>query len=78
MATVRVGRNDPCPCGSGRKFKHCCSTVRDVARPGGAAFEMPRPVPGDGADEARLSPHLQARRSGQSDRPIKRIPIHHT
>jgi hypothetical protein len=20
----RVGRNDPCPCGSGRKFKHCC------------------------------------------------------
>lgn len=19
-----VGRNDPCPCGSGRKFKHCC------------------------------------------------------
>ena len=20
----RVGRNDPCPCGSGRKHKHCC------------------------------------------------------
>jgi hypothetical protein len=20
----KVGRNDPCPCGSGRKFKHCC------------------------------------------------------
>ena len=20
----RVGRNDPCPCGSGRKAKHCC------------------------------------------------------
>jgi uncharacterized protein YecA (UPF0149 family) len=20
---VRVGRNDPCPCGSGRKAKHC-------------------------------------------------------
>jgi len=19
-----AGRNDPCPCGSGRKFKHCC------------------------------------------------------
>jgi SWIM/SEC-C metal-binding protein len=19
-----VGRNDPCPCGSGRKHKHCC------------------------------------------------------
>jgi uncharacterized protein YecA (UPF0149 family) len=20
----RVGRNDPCPCGSGQKFKQCC------------------------------------------------------
>jgi uncharacterized protein len=20
-----VGRNDPCPCGSGKKFKHCCA-----------------------------------------------------
>lgn len=19
-----VGRNDPCPCGSGKKYKHCC------------------------------------------------------
>ena len=23
-AVPKVGRNDPCPCGSGRKFKHCC------------------------------------------------------
>lgn len=22
----RVGRNDPCPCGSGLKFKKCCRT----------------------------------------------------
>jgi SEC-C motif-containing protein len=21
---AKVGRNDPCPCGSGRKYKHCC------------------------------------------------------
>jgi uncharacterized protein YecA (UPF0149 family) len=21
---TRVGRNDPCPCGSGKKFKKCC------------------------------------------------------
>ena len=20
----KVGRNDPCPCGSGRKYKKCC------------------------------------------------------
>ena len=23
-ATPKVGRNDPCPCGSGKKFKKCC------------------------------------------------------
>ncbi len=23
-AATKVGRNDPCPCGSGRKFKKCC------------------------------------------------------
>lgn len=21
---AKVGRNDPCPCGSGKKFKNCC------------------------------------------------------
>jgi len=24
MAQHKIGRNDPCPCGSGRKFKKCC------------------------------------------------------
>lgn len=24
IAPKKVGRNDPCPCGSGKKFKHCC------------------------------------------------------
>lgn len=23
-ATPKVGRNDPCPCGSGKKYKKCC------------------------------------------------------
>ena len=22
----KIGRNDPCPCGSGKKFKRCCYT----------------------------------------------------
>ena len=21
---TKIGRNDPCPCGSGKKYKHCC------------------------------------------------------
>ena len=24
MADPKVGRNDPCPCGSGKKYKKCC------------------------------------------------------
>lgn len=22
---TKIGRNDPCPCGSGKKYKHCCA-----------------------------------------------------
>jgi hypothetical protein len=25
--TARVGRNDPCPCGSGKKYKKCCGAT---------------------------------------------------
>lgn len=27
----RIGRNDPCPCGSGRKFKKCCGATGSAA-----------------------------------------------
>ncbi|HSX26802.1 MAG TPA: SEC-C metal-binding domain-containing protein [Chlamydiales bacterium] len=23
----KTGRNDPCPCGSGKKFKKCCESI---------------------------------------------------
>ena len=29
--TPKVGRNDPCPCGSGKKYKHCCLGKEDAA-----------------------------------------------
>ncbi len=25
---MKVGRNAPCPCGSGKKYKHCCLNKR--------------------------------------------------
>jgi hypothetical protein len=25
----RPGRNEPCPCGSGKKFKQCCASKKD-------------------------------------------------
>ncbi len=30
--TPKVGRNDPCPCGSGRKYKKCCGAPESTAR----------------------------------------------
>lgn len=26
--TKKIGRNDPCPCGSGKKYKHCCMNAK--------------------------------------------------
>ena len=27
--TKKIGRNDPCPCGSGKKYKYCCGKSKD-------------------------------------------------
>jgi hypothetical protein len=32
----KAGRNDPCPCGSGEKYKRCCEKKARGAGPGGA------------------------------------------
>jgi len=26
VKSEKIGRNDPCPCGSGKKYKKCCGT----------------------------------------------------
>jgi tetratricopeptide (TPR) repeat protein len=39
-ATAEPGRNDPCPCGSGRKYKNCCAGKRASTAP------EARPAPG--------------------------------
>ncbi|WP_052835392.1 YecA family protein, partial [Syntrophaceticus schinkii] len=46
-ATPKVGRNEPCPCGSGKKYKKCCG-ASVTERDGGKA------VPED--DEAKIPP----------------------
>ena len=30
MASTKAGRNDACPCGSGKKFKHCCEAKKQA------------------------------------------------
>jgi SWIM/SEC-C metal-binding protein len=28
LISMKVGRNDPCPCGSGKKYKKCCGAAK--------------------------------------------------
>lgn len=44
---VKIGRNDPCPCGSGRKYKHCCLAKDEASRRGGASRQAGFETPGD-------------------------------
>ena len=27
---MKIGRNEPCPCGSGKKYKHCCKSLKTL------------------------------------------------
>ncbi|HEY5949844.1 MAG TPA: SEC-C metal-binding domain-containing protein [Kofleriaceae bacterium] len=53
-AQKQVGRNDPCPCGSGLKYKKCCADKDD------AAVAKPSPVPGLAWDEFLAGDRLTA------------------
>jgi tetratricopeptide (TPR) repeat protein len=43
----KIGRNDPCPCGSGRKYKRCCLPTHEAAAAERAAATQAaaRPAP---------------------------------
>ncbi len=40
---MKAGRNDPCPCGSGKKYKKCC-LLKEEPRPAAAALDEPPDV----------------------------------
>jgi SEC-C motif len=44
MSNLRVGRNAPCPCGSGRKFKNCCMLRGAAFRAGSSVDLSPQPA----------------------------------
>ena len=39
---VKVGRNDPCPCGSGKKYKNCCGAPGKTESAGDASDDAPK------------------------------------
>jgi hypothetical protein len=41
---AKIGRNDPCPCGSGNKYKRCCLTAQPPnTEPASTAMNVPNP-----------------------------------
>jgi len=71
---AKVGRNDPCPCGSGKKYKNCClrkglSPEEAAAQRGtqgqGASARRPEPAGVRAGNASRQAPSEQRRRSGR-------------
>src|SRR5215216_4229688 len=53
---MKIGRNDPCPCGSGKKYKKCCLAKDEAAARKAYTQrvpELPPPPPPDPLDQAR-------------------------
>jgi hypothetical protein len=57
----KTGRNDPCPCGSGKKYKHCCLSNSAIAFPGPNRSDTPWNRQRDASDNltAQLQRHLE-------------------
>ena len=53
---IKVGRNDPCPCGSGKKYKKCCM-VKEEDRSRGASSDV-------GEDASRTPGSIERPQSG--------------
>ncbi|RBP01036.1 tetratricopeptide repeat protein [Roseiarcus fermentans] len=69
-APATVGRNNPCPCGSGKKFKHCCERKAQ-----GAASPSPGHALGPGVG-ARVDALLaRAKALWDADRRDEAIPV---
>lgn len=52
----KIGRNAPCPCGSGRKYKSCCRAAHERARR--ATRQIKRDALASGNPEAAIKHHL--------------------
>lgn len=44
MINMKIGRNDPCPCGSGKKYKKCCGRNNDVINLNEVQLEKEKPA----------------------------------
>jgi SEC-C motif-containing protein len=73
MAVAKLGRNEPCPCGSGRKVKQCCAQQREPS-PEVLAWRSLRERAG------KFAPILRGYDDCDLDRLLERVielPVHH-
>lgn len=69
---MKPGRNDPCPCGSGKKYKHCCLAREEAIGPEELAWRRVRRAIETAAgrasapSDAPLSAKRDCRRRGRS------------
>ena len=68
----RVGRNQPCPCGSGRKSKRCCDTQRGPSEPDLAKARLAHHA----THAARTLAHLSDHRLLDLFRDLRELPAH--
>lgn len=68
---MKTGRNDPCPCGSGQKYKKCCEAKDEAKRGETLAAEnaaLTDTLDGDEAAKAQKQGDATARREGFTGR----------
>ena len=55
--TKKIGRNDPCPCGSGKKYKHCC--MHAELSKDSTAQQGRSPLQSSGLDAPKIKAYLE-------------------
>ncbi len=78
MAAKKIGRNDPCPCGSGKKYKRCCMRQDQARRPAPTPPPVPRrksrrDAPGTLADVRRMARRVMRRVAPASDPELRQL-----
>lgn len=57
----KIGRNQPCPCGSGKKYKHCCLIQEQVGRTSSPVAQMKLSLMGEIEKIQRAAADTKAR-----------------
>ena len=63
---AKIGRNDPCPCGSGQKYKRCCLPRDDATAAERAAADRAAALVGP-TNDPRQTPAIHAEDDGLDD-----------